>query len=169
MLTATMPPSTMPPSTMADVADSDLSPTTVVPSTTQVAADSIVSDLGVVSFVLPADVGPDPMTMSAMPDFVVGYGKWFVDCCYLKIALQNLDPPMPPQEGINDFESNGMAWTVYDTGPRDGTIITAKATNDAITILVSAQVRFPDGAADGAAQTVVEQVARSVVVSGSDA
>jgi hypothetical protein len=158
----------MPSSTTMEVAASTLSPT-LVPSTTQVTTDSIVSDLGVVSFVLPADVGPDPMPMPAMPDFVVGYGKWFVECCYLKIALQNLDPPIPEQERITDFESNGMTWTVYDTGPRDGTTIMAKATNGAITVLVGAQVRFPDEAAHGAARTVVEHVARSVVVTDSKA
>ena len=158
----------MPPSTTVEVAASTLSPT-VVPSSTQLATESIVSDLGVVSFVLPADVGPDPMAMSAMPDFVVGYGKWFVECCYLKIALQNLDPPFMEQERIGEFESNNMHWTVYDTGPRDGTTIFAKATEGAVTVLVSAQVRVPDETPGGSAHSVVEQVARSVVVTDSDA
>ena len=139
----------------------------VVPSTTQADVETIDSDLGPVSFVLPDDVSPDPLPMPALPDFVVGYAKWFVDCCYLKIAVQNIDPPMPDEERIGAFDSSGMAWTVYDTGPRDGTVITAKATNGPITVLVGAQVRFPDRASEGSAQRVVEQVARSLVVTDS--
>ena len=152
--------------TTALVAASTTAPI-LVPSTTQADVETIESDLGQVSFVLPEDVGPDPLPMPALPDFVVGYGKWFVDCCYLKIALQNIDPPMPDEERIGDFESNGMTWILYDSGPRDGTVITAKATSGAITVLVGAQVRFPDKASAGLAQRVVEQVARSLVVTGS--
>lgn len=151
--------------TTAVVVASTTTPT-LVPSTAHVDVETIDSDLGTVSFVLPDDVGPDPLPMPALPDFVVGYGKWFVDCCYLKIALQNVDPPMLDEERIGDFDANGVAWTVYDTGPRDGTMITVKATSGAITVLVGAQVRFPDKASEGEAQSVVEQVARSLVVSG---
>jgi hypothetical protein len=139
----------------------------LVPSTTEADVETIESDLGLVSFVLPDDVGPDPLPMPALPDFVVGYAKWFVDCCFLKIALQSIDPPMPDQERIGEFDSGDMAWTVYDTGPRDGTVIAAKATNGPLTVLVGAQVRFPDSASDGSAQHVVEQVARSLVVTDS--
>jgi hypothetical protein len=163
--TMTISSSTMSPPTTTAVGAS--STPASPPSSTQVATESIVTNLGVVSFALPADVGPDPMPMSALPDFVVGYDKWFVECCYLKIAVQNLDPPFPERERIDGFESHNMDWTIYDTGPRDGTTVVATATQDAVTVLVSAQARFPEEAAEGAAQRVAEQVARSVVVSDS--
>lgn len=127
-------------------------------------AETIVSDLGLVSFVLPDDVGPYPFPPPALPEFVVGYGRWLVDCCYVSIALQNLDPPMPDDERISDFETNGLTWSLYDSGPRDGTQITAKATSGALTVLVSAQARFPTEAPEGPAQRVVERVARSLAV-----
>lgn len=126
-------------------------------------ADTIESDLGSISFALPQDVGPDPLPMPALPDYVVGYGKWFVDCCFLKIAVQDFDPPVPDEERIGTFESNGLTWTVYDSGPRDGTQIMSKATTGALTVLVGAQERHPGAASDGSAQRTVEQVARSVV------
>jgi hypothetical protein len=126
--------------------------------------ETIESDLGLVSFVLPDDVGPYPFSSPALPEFVVGYGRWLVDCCYLTIALQNLDPPIPDEERISDFERNGLTWSLYDSGPRDGTEIIAKASTGALTVLVSAQVRFPDEAPERVAQRVVEQVARSLAV-----
>lgn len=114
--------------------------------------ETIESDLGLVSFVLPDDVGPYPEPTRALPDFVVGYGRWLVDCCFLSIVLQNLDPPFPDEEQSNDFESNELTWSLYDSGPRDGTEITAKTTTGALTVLVSAQVHFPAETPEGAAQ-----------------
>lgn len=142
----------------------DPGPTSTAEVETPNVAETIESDLGLVSFVLPDDVGPYPFPPPVLPEFVVGYGRWLVDCCYLNIALQNLDPPMPDEERISDFETNGLTWSLYDSGPRDGTEITAKATSGALTVLVSAQVRFPDEVPGGAAQRVVEQVALSLAV-----
>lgn len=99
-----------------------------------------------------------------LPSFVIGYAKWFTACCYLKIAVQNIDPPMQPETALWTFTAGGMEWTVYDVGPLDGTTVTAKATGALGTVLVGAQVRFPQANPDpGAAQRVVEAVARTIV------
>lgn len=51
-------------------------------------------------YVLPADAAVDPLPMPSLPAFVIGYAKWFTDCCFLKITIQNVDPPMPQEETV---------------------------------------------------------------------
>lgn len=62
------------------------------------------------------------------------------------------------------IEANGIQWEIYDEGPEDGTQLTARGTVKPITVLVSVQGPVGDSAAGPSTQTVVAQVARSVVV-----
>ena len=89
---------------------------------------------------LPLGSFTDPRPETPSPDFVVGSARWIVpDCCNLIVTLQNLEPPMPDWEMTDSFEANGIQWTLYDSGPRDGTLIMARGTAGPITVLVTAQ------------------------------
>lgn len=71
---------------------------------------------------------------------------------------------MAAWEMTDNFEANGIQWELYDTGPQDGTLIIARGTAKPITVLVTAQGPLDNSAAGLSTQTVVAQVARSVVV-----
>jgi len=125
---------------------------------------TVDSQLGTASFSLPDAAEPDPRTTPATPDFVVGQSRWLADCCTIGIVLQNVDPPIPDDERIGQIDSNDLAWTVYDIGPRDGTTIMAKATKGQVTVLVSAQKRFIDDTPVSSVRDTVELIARSLTV-----
>ncbi|MFN8022083.1 MAG: hypothetical protein U0Q03_11200 [Acidimicrobiales bacterium] len=125
----------------------------------------IESELGRVSYTLPLASTADPRPEEPLPEFVVGAARWIVpDCCLLIVVLQNLEPPMAAWEMTDNFEANGIQWELYDTGPQDGTLIIARGTAKPITVLVTAQGPLGNSAAGLSPQTVVAQVARTVVV-----
>ncbi len=125
----------------------------------------IESELGRVSYTLPPGSSADPRPENSAPEFVVGSARWIVpDCCTLIVVLQNLEPPMATWEMTDSFEANGIQWELYDTGPRDGTQLIARGTAKPITVLVTAQGPLGDSTAGLSTQTIVTQVARSVVV-----
>ena len=131
-------------------------------------AQSIEMESGSLHYVLPSDAAADPLPMPSLPAFVIGYAKWFTDCCFVKITVQNFGPPMPPEEAVGMFWSEGMEWRVYDSGPRDGTQMQAAATGELGTVLIGAQVRFPQQNQDPAvARILVEALARTVSTSTS--
>lgn len=133
------------------------------------AKQSIEVDKGTIQYELPLDATVDPRSLPSLPEFVIGYQTWFTNCCFLNIVIQSLNPPMPPDEAIGAFTSGGMNWTIYDTGPRDGTQIIARATGVLGTVLVGTQVRFPQDNDDpDAARHVAETVARSVALTPTD-
>ena len=103
--------------------------------------------------------GSQPTESIAPPTESVTIGS-----CFLVVALQNLEPPMAAWELTDSFEANGIQWEIYDEGPEDGTQLTARGTVKPITVLVSVQGPVGDSAAGPSTQTVVAQVARSVVV-----
>jgi hypothetical protein len=123
---------------------------------------TVDSQLGTASFILPDAAEPDPRTTPATPDFVIGQSRWLADCCTIGVVLQNLDPPIPDDERLGQIDSNDLAWTVYDIGPRDGTTIMAKATKGQVTVLVSAQKRFIDDTPVSRVRDTVELIARSL-------
>jgi len=158
--TATAPsPTTEPdPTTTA----SEQTSATSTPSSGDVA--TIDSELGRVSYTLPPGSFADPRPDNPLPDFVVGQARWIVpDCCNLGVTLQNLEPPMPDWELTDSFEANGVHWNLYDSGPRDGTLIIARGTAGPITVLVGTQSLSSDPPGNPMLP-VAEAVVRSVVV-----
>ena len=145
-------------------------PTALDPTTTATLAPAgeaavIDSELGRVSYTLPLTSTADPTRFGPPPDYAVGAARWIVpDCCFLIVDLENLEPPMAPWELTDSFEANGIQWEIYDEGPEDGTQLVARGTAKPITVLVSVQGPVGDSAAGPSTQTVVEQVARSVVI-----
>ncbi len=126
---------------------------------------AIEMEHGMLSYVVPADAVTDPTAQGTLPPFVIGYARWVTDCCLLRLAVENIDPPMPDEEAIATFTANGLEWAVYDSGPRDGTQMIGKATNALGTVLISAQVGPSQRNTDpGVAQRLVEQVARTAVL-----
>lgn len=162
---------TAPPSVGTEIPTTSASPQ-VEPDPTTTAtlppageAAVIESELGRVSYTLPLASTADPRPEEPLPEFVVGSARWIVpDCCLLIVVLQNLEPPMAAWEKTDNFEANGIQWELYDTGPRDGTLLIARGTANPITVLVTAQGPLGNSAAGLSTQTVVAQVARSVVV-----
>ena len=150
----TVPPSTtMPPSTTAPTSR----PTT------------FTTDLGTVTFELPDGSTDDPIGTPPLPEFVVGYGSWMVQSgCILSITVQDVEPPMLAAELVDQFESNGLAWSVYDTGSPAGSHIVAMAVDGPLTILVGALLAFSDQPSNPSPTDVVEQVARTVTVTDLD-
>ncbi len=116
-------------------------------------------------YVVPADAVTDPTSQGTLPSFVIGYARWRTDCCLLRLAVENIDPPMPDDEATATFTANGLEWTVYDSGPRDGTQMIAKATNALGTVLISAQAGASQQKTDpGVARRLVEQVAKTAIL-----
>ena len=161
--------------TTPNVADTVAVSTTIPVSTTTVVADttgpaseivaeqSIDLETGTLHYTVPSDAAVDPRPMPTLPPFVIGYSRWTTDCCQLKITVQDVNPPMPPDEVVGTFTSGGMQWTIYDTGPRDGTEALAMTTGPLGTIIVGTQARFPQSNGDPtAARTLAETVARTV-------
>jgi hypothetical protein len=138
-------------------------PLTTAPSS-GVEMATIDSELGRVSYVLPPKSWADPQDVGQVDDFIVGHAWWIVpDCCYLKLTLQDFEPPRPPEEHVGQFESNGMAWDLYDIGPRDRSTVVASATVNGLTISVGAQGQS-GASTDPSPSQIAESVARSVVV-----
>jgi hypothetical protein len=126
---------------------------------------AIEMEQGMLGYVVPADAVTDPTAQGTLPTFVIGYARWVTDCCLLRLAVENIDPPMPDEDATATFTANGLEWTVYDSGPRDGTQMIGKATNALGTVLISAQVGLSQHNADpDAAHRLVEQVARTAVL-----
>lgn len=120
---------------------------------------------GMLGYVVPADAVTDPTSQGTLPSFVIGYARWRTDCCLLRLAVENIDPPMPDDEATATFTANGLEWTVYDSGPRDGTQMIAKATNALGTVLISAQAGASQQKTDpGVARRLVEQVAKTAIL-----
>jgi hypothetical protein len=141
--------------------------TTEPTSTTRATNEQmIITEQGVISYSLPDGTTADPHPMPNLPDFVVGYAKWFVDCCYMKIAIEHIYPPFPDAERISTptFESGGLQWSLDDTGPRNGSIIEATATAGELTIILGAQDRFPGIGSELAPKQLTEELARTVHV-----
>ncbi len=165
------PVTTAPPSVSTESPTTSASPQVEPdPTTTATLAPAgeaavIESELGRVSYTLPLASTADPRPDEPLPEFVVGSARWIVpDCCLLIVVLQNLEPPMAAWELTDSFEANGIQWELYDTGPQDGTLIIARGTAQPITVLVTAQGPLGNSAAGLSTQTIVAQVARSVVV-----
>jgi len=125
---------------------------------------TIETEFGAVSYTVPAGSYADPRPPTPMPDFVLGQGRWVVpDCCHVFVTLQSIEPPYPDEELVDTFVANGIEWNVYDTGPQNGTITTARATDGPITVLVVAQGLFTDPPGP-ATLPITDNVTRSVVI-----
>jgi hypothetical protein len=134
-------------------------PATAVPDSAQ-----LDSPLGRVSYLLPAGSWADPQDVGQIDDLVLAHAWWIVPgCCYLKLTLQDFAPPRPPEEHVGQFESNGIAWDLYDIGPRDRSTVVASTTVNGLTISVGAQGES-GVSTDPSPSQVAESVARSVVV-----
>src|SRR4051794_33827926 len=154
---ATTPKSEVP----TTIATTDLG-TTLAPATADMA--TIETELGSVSYTVPLGSYPDTRPTGPLPDFALGQGRWVVpDCCRVIVTLQNIEPPYPDEELVDTFVANGIEWNVYDTGPRNGTITTARGTDGPMTVLVGAQGLFTDPPGP-ATLPITEAVTRSVVV-----
>jgi hypothetical protein len=70
---------------------------------------------------------------------------------------------MPDWQLTDSFEANGVYWNLYDSGPRDGTLIIARGTAGPITVLVGTQSLSSDPPGTPTLP-VAEAVVRSVVV-----
>ena len=135
------------------------------PATSELDSAELDSPLGRVSYVLPAGSWADPQDIGQIDDVVLAHAWWIVpDCCYLKLTLQDFEPPRPPEEHVGQFESNGMAWNVYDIGPRDRSTVVASTTVNGLTVSVGAQGQS-GASTDPSPAQIAESVARSVVVS----
>ena len=172
---AIVDPTTTTSATFATAAGPSVEPMTTVPASSVVTStttgialpetQSIGMEHGMLGYVVPADAVTDPTAQGTLPPFVIGYARWLTDCCLLRLAVQNIDPPMPDEEAAATFTANGLEWTVYDSGPRDGTQMVAKATNALGTVLISAQAGLSQQNTDpGVAQRLVEQVAKTTVL-----
>lgn len=161
--------------TAATAADPSVEPTTSAPASTDLTTattgnalpetQAIEMEHGMLGYVVPADAVTDSTAQGTLPPFVIGYARWVTDCCLLRLAVENIDPPMPGDEATTTFTANGLEWTVYDSGPRDGTQMIGKATNALGTVLITAQVGpSPQSTDPGVAQRLVEQVARTAVL-----
>ncbi len=169
-------PSTTTSPTTATAPDVSVAPTTAAsgPSliTTGTTANAlpetqaIEMEHGMLAYVVAGDAVTDPATQGTLPPFVIGYARWQTACCLLRLTVENIDPPMPNEEAAATFTANGLDWTVYDSGPRDGTQMIAKATNALGTVLISAQAGASQQqkADPGVAQRLVEQVAKTAVL-----
>lgn len=164
--TTSIPPATSP-LTSPSSAPTTPSPTEVVattPPNTDPGATALDSPLGRVSYVLPAQSWADPRDVGQLDDVTVAHAWWIVpDCCYLKLTLQDFAPPRPDDERVGQFESNGLAWDLYDIGPRDRSTMVAAATVNGLTVSVSAQGQSGVSTQPSPSQ-IAESVARSVVV-----
>lgn len=95
----------------------------------------------VLNFTLPADTINDPRPDPAPYEIVVSYDRWLLEsCCDIKVVVQNVEPLFSDKEEIDVFESNGNVWKIYDTGPNDGSVVSAWASINGSPVLVSAQV-----------------------------
>jgi hypothetical protein len=61
------------------------------------------------------------------------------DVAHIGVAVQTVDPPMPATSLLDEFDSNGLVWRVYDIGPANGSVVTAISEVDDRTVLISAQ------------------------------
>jgi hypothetical protein len=157
----------------AAIADPSTVPdsSTVLDSSTvpQAVSFEIESTLGRVTGRVPANAGPDPIAGSAGPDpdFVVGLQRWLAgDCCRLAVVLQDVVPLHMDEERVDVWNANGLSWTVYDIGPRDGTQIVAVATVGELSIVVGGQTSFPDRPAERRTIDVVRGIAETIVLEG---
>lgn len=136
---------------------------TSAPSPSVPVANSVKLGSGTLRYIVPLDASVDPSPWSNVPAEVIGYAYWLTDCCLLKVVIESIDPPRPANEVVETFSAGGLDWTVYDSGPRDGTSMDAQATGDFGTVIVSAQSSSPQqGSQQGDARDVVVSLARTV-------
>lgn len=133
------------------------------PSPSVPAANSVELGSGTLRYIVPLDASIDPSRWPNVPAEVIGYAYWLTDCCLLKVVVESIDPPRPANEVVETFSAGGLDWTVYDSGPRDGTAMIAQATGGFGTVLISAQSSSPtQGVQPSDARDVVVSLARTV-------
>ena len=136
---------------------------TIAPSPSVPSAKSVELGSGALRYIVPLDASVDPSRWPNVPAEVIGYAYWLTDCCLLKVVVESIDPPRPPNEVVETFSAGGLDWTVYDSGPRDGTAMVAQATGGFGTVIISAQSSSPQqGSQQGDARDVVVSLARTV-------
>ncbi len=124
---------------------------------------SMTTEIGTVSYSLPETASPDPIRPPPVPDFGLGSEQWIIpDCCRLIVALQKVEPLMPETQMISQQEVNGIIWKTYDTGPEDGSQITAVGINGPLSVLVSTQTAFGDQAGAAASLAVVADLVQTI-------
>ncbi|MFT3851817.1 MAG: hypothetical protein QM733_03620 [Ilumatobacteraceae bacterium] len=135
--------------------------TTIRPTTTTLP----LTTLGPVSFRLPADAGPYQYPKPVPPDFVVADDHWGVaGHGTLSVVVENLHPPFPDWELVDEFDVNGLHWKVYDVGPEDGSTTSAWAPlDDTNAVLVGGQA-WNDS--NDLIRSRVVDIARSLVHNG---
>jgi hypothetical protein len=120
--------------------------------------------VGPISVVVPEQAADDPRDLGSWPPFVVDVHRWIVaNCCLLAVVVQSEAPLFPDEERRETFDHRGVKWTVYDTGPRDGTNLTAVASFDKAWVLIGAQAISRTAPPD--MQRLVQTVASSAEVS----
>ena len=136
---------------------------TSAPSPSVPAANSVELGSGTLRYIVPLDASVDPSRWPNVPAEVIGYAWWLTDCCLLKVIVESIDPPRPANEVVETFSAGGLDWTIYDSGPRDGTAMDAQATGDFGTVIISAQSSSPQqGSKPSDAHDVVVSLARTV-------
>ena len=136
---------------------------TSAPAPWVAAAKSVELGSGTLRYVVPLDASVDPARWPNVPAEVIGYAYWLTDCCLLKVVVEAIDPPRSANEVVETFSAGDLRWTVYDSGPRDGTAMIAQATGDFGTVLISAQSSSPQqGSQPSGARDVVVLLAKTV-------
>ena len=134
---------------------------TTAPAPSVSAAKSVELGSGTLQYIVPLNASVDPSQWPNVPAEVVGYAYWRTDCCLLKVVVESINPPRPASEVVETFSVGGLEWTVYDSGPRDGTAMIAQATGDFGTAIISAQSSSREQGAS-AARDVVVSLAKTV-------
>jgi hypothetical protein len=148
------------PAALGSSTDSSAAQSTAAPEPDPTVTSGSRSPVGLLDFELPTTAVRDPRAAGAQPRFVLDYERWIVPGRNsLMIAIQDIEPKFPADEAFSTFESNGLVWSVFGTGPQDGTTITAVTSVEGHWVLVSAQAWVAGDRTQSGA--VVEQVARS--------
>lgn len=120
--------------------------------------------VGPITVAVPEQATDDLRDLGSSPPFVVDVHRWIIaDCCLLAVVVQSEAPLFPDDERRETFDAPGVTWTMYDTGPRDGTSLTAVAGIEGTWVLVGAQSLARTAPPD--MPTVVREVASSAEVS----
>lgn len=115
---------------------------------------------------VPHEAGPDPIEStygSTPPDFVLAQQRWVVaDICRLAVVVQDVAPLYPDEDIVDSFDAAGLAWTIYNVGARDGSVVVAVATAGGVSVSVGGQAMVSDDAREAGMQEIVRAVAKSI-------
>ncbi len=78
--------------------------------------------------------------------------------------MQSQRSPFDVDAHVVSLDAAGLTWDLYDRGPRDGTTLSATATDGDVSFVISIQELFPDRVSDQSPLHILSTAIRSITI-----